>query len=83
MQMLAVVSFKSFTFAVDRPLNGLSNTKVVSVLLGIIWTLIVLGIAYMLLDIWLFEVDRCSPLICTEGYPCFEQGDCPASIVPD
>jgi hypothetical protein len=38
---------------------------------------------YMLLDIWLFEVDRCSPLICTEGYPCFEQGDCPASIVPN
>jgi hypothetical protein len=46
-------------------------------------TLIILGIGYMLLDIWLFEVDRCSPLICTEGYPCFEQGDCPSSKVPD
>ena len=79
MQMLAVVSFKNFTFAVDRPLNGLSNTKVVSVLLGIICTLMILAIGYMLLDIWLFEVDGCSPLICTEGYPCFEQGDCPAS----
>ena len=81
--MVAVVSFRSFSFAVDRPLNGLSNTKVVSVLLGIICTLMILAIGYMLLDIWLFEVDRCSPLICTEGYPCFEQGDCPASIVPD
>ena len=77
--MMAVVSSKSFSFAVDRPLNGLSNTKVVPVILGIIWTLIILGIGYMLLDTWLFEVDRCSPLICTEGYPCFEQGDCPAS----
>ena len=83
MQMLAVVSFKSFTFAVDRSLNGLSNTKVVSVFLGVICTLMILAIGYMLLDIWLFEVDRCSPLICTEGYPCFEQGDCPSSKVPD
>ena len=83
MQMLAVVSFKSFTFAVDRSLNGLSNTKVVSVLLGIICTLMILAIGYMLLDIWLFEVDRCSHLICTEGYPCFEQGDCSHYKMPD
>ena len=32
--------------------------------------------AYMLLEIWLFDIDPCSPLICTEGYPCFEQGNC-------
>ena len=31
---------------------------------------------YMLLDRWLIEVDACSPLICTEGYPCFDQGQC-------
>ena len=30
MQMLAVVSFKSFSFAVDRQLNGISNTSCVS-----------------------------------------------------
>ena len=31
---------------------------------------------YFLLDSWLDDYDRCDPLICTEGYPCFEQGDC-------
>ena len=37
---------------------------------------VVLATAYMLLEIWLFEVDSCSPLICAEGYPCFEKGNC-------
>ena len=43
----------------------------------------ILAILYMVLDTWAFEIDRCSELICTEGYPCFEQGDCPSSKVPD
>jgi len=37
---------------------------------------VILAILYMVLDTWAFEIDRCSELICTEGYPCFEQGDC-------
>jgi len=49
----------------------------------VLLTAAVLGAGYMLLERWLVEIDPCSPLICTEGYPCFEQGDCPASIVPD
>jgi len=43
------------------------------------WVLLIavlLGAGYMLLERWLFEIDPCSPLICTEGYPCFEQGNC-------
>ena len=39
-------------------------------------TPVVLVTAYMLLEIWLFDLDPCSPFICTEGYPCFDQGNC-------
>jgi hypothetical protein len=42
----------------------------------VLLTALVLGAGYILLEKWLFEVDRCSPLICTEGYPCFDQGNC-------
>jgi hypothetical protein len=42
---------------------------------GILILLIFAGI-YLILDTWLEDYDRCDPLICTEGYPCFEQGDC-------
>jgi hypothetical protein len=57
--------------------------KAVPVILRLIYTLMILAAGYMLLDIWLFEVDRCSHLICTEGYPCFEQGDCSHYKMPD
>jgi len=49
----------------------------------VLLTALVLGAGYILLEKWLFEVDRCSPLICTEGYPCFEQGDSPEPKVPE
>ena len=42
----------------------------------VLLTAAVLGAGYLLLEILLFEIDPCSPLICTEGYPCFDQGDC-------
>lgn len=42
---------------------------------GVFAVLILAGI-YFILDRWLDDYDRCDPLICTEGYPCFEQGDC-------
>ena len=42
---------------------------------GILILLIFAGI-YLILDTWIEDYDRCDPLICTEGYPCFEQGDC-------
>ena len=42
----------------------------------VLLTAVALGAGYMLLEKWLFEIDFCSLLICTEGYPCFEQGNC-------
>ena len=42
----------------------------------VLLTPVVLATAYMLLEIWLFDIDPCSPFICTEGYPCFDQGNC-------
>jgi len=59
-----------------------------SILYGGITIVIMLTALYFLLaglyflldtwlpDTWLDGIDRCHPLICTEGYPCFEQGDC-------
>jgi len=43
---------------------------------GGILIMLTLAAIYFLLDTWLDDYDRCNPLICTEGYPCFEQGDC-------
>jgi hypothetical protein len=57
--------------------------KAVTVIVRLIYALMILAAGYMLLDIWLFEVDRCSHLICTEGNPCFEQGDCSHYKMPD
>ena len=48
----------------------------VSIFYGGILILLILAGTYLILDIWLDDYDRCNPLICTEGYPCFEQGDC-------
>jgi hypothetical protein len=42
----------------------------------VLLTPVVLATAYMLLEIWLFDIDPCSPFICTEDYPCFDQGNC-------
>ena len=43
---------------------------------GGILIMLILAALYFLLDIFFEDIDRCDPLICTEGYPCFEQGDC-------
>ena len=43
---------------------------------GGILVMLILAALYFLLDIFFEDIDRCDPLICTEGYPCFEQGDC-------
>jgi len=46
--------------------------------IGVIFFLMVVVALYMILDIispW--DGDPCDPLICTPGYPCFEQ-DCAA-----
>ena len=48
----------------------------VSIFYGGILILLILAGTYLILDSWLDDYDRCDPLICTEGYPCFEQGDC-------
>ena len=43
---------------------------------GGILIMLILAALYFLLDIFFEDIDRCDPLICTVGYPCFEQGDC-------
>ncbi len=48
----------------------------VSIFYGGILILLILAGTYLILDIWLDDYDRCDPLICTEGYPWFDQGDC-------
>ena len=52
------------------------KTPATSVFYGGILILLIFAGIYLILDIWLDDYDRCNPLICTEGYPCFEQGDC-------
>ena len=48
----------------------------VSIFYGGILILLILAGTYLILDIWLDDHDPCSPFICTEGYPCFDQGNC-------
>lgn len=43
---------------------------------GGILIMLILAALYFFLDIFFEDIDRCDPLICTVGYPCFEQGDC-------
>ena len=43
---------------------------------GGILIVLILAATYFLLEKLFEDIDRCDPLICTEGYPCFEQGDC-------
>ena len=52
------------------------KSPALSIFYGGILILLILAGTYLILDIWLDDYDRCNPLICTEGYPCFEQGDC-------
>ena len=48
-------------------------TKVVFVF---VLAVLVLVWLFIILDIFIPFVDPCSELICTVGYPCFDQGDC-------
>jgi len=52
------------------------NSLAVKIFYGGILIMIALAALVFLLDTWLEDIDRCDPLICTPGYPCFEQGDC-------
>ena len=52
------------------------KSSAVAIFYGGILIMLTLAAIYFLLDTWLDDYDRCDPLICTEGYPCFEQGDC-------
>ena len=42
---------------------------------GLVVLYLVFGV-YFLFDLLVNYVDPCSELICTVGYPCFEQGGC-------
>ena len=42
---------------------------------GLVVLYLIFGV-YFLFDLLVNDVDRCSELICTVGYPCFDQGDC-------
>ena len=52
------------------------NSPAVKIFYGGILILLVLAALLFFLGTWLKDVVRCDPLICTPGYPCFEQGDC-------
>ena len=52
------------------------KTPATSIFYGGILILLIFAGIYLILDTWIEDYDRCDPLICTEGYPCFEQGDC-------
>ena len=52
------------------------KSPAVSIFYGGILIALTLAAIYFLLVKLLDDYDRCDPLICTEGYPCFEQGDC-------
>ena len=52
------------------------KSPAVSIFYGGILIALTLAAIYFLLVTLLDDYDRCDPLICTEGYPCFEQGDC-------
>ena len=54
----------------------LRKSSAASIFYGGIFIVLILAGIYIILDRWLDDYDRCDPLICTEGYPCFEQGDC-------
>ena len=54
----------------------LRKSPAASIFYGGIFAVLILAGIYFILDRWLDDYDRCDPLICTEGYPCFEQGDC-------
>ena len=51
------------------------KTPATSIFYGGILILLIFAGIYLILDTWIEDYDRCDPLICTEGYPCFEQGD--------
>jgi hypothetical protein len=43
-------------------------------------TALSLPVAWLVVNfLGLYEVDACDELVCTAGYPCFEQGDCPST----
>jgi hypothetical protein len=56
---------------IKLPMKPLTKVVFVFVLvvIVIVWLFIILGI-------FITFVDDCSELICTVGYPCFDQGDC-------
>ena len=56
---------------IKLPMKPLTKVVFIFVLvvLVIVWLLIILGI-------FITFVDDCSELICTVGYPCYDQGSC-------
>ena len=56
---------------IKLPMNLRTNVVFTLVLVSLILVWL-----YIILDIFFPFVDDCSELICTVGYPCFEQMDC-------
>jgi hypothetical protein len=52
------------------------NSPAVKIFYGGILIMLILAALLFFLGTLLKDIDRCDPLICTPGYPCFEQGDC-------
>ena len=71
--LISVVWLRNFNLYPDCIMFRASTLRIIG---WVLLTPVVLATAYMLLEIWLFDLDPCSPFICAEGCPCLEKGNC-------
>lgn len=53
------------------------TARIIRIVSGVIFAGVMVVTFYFILDIVSpYDGDPCNPLICTPGYPCFDQGNC-------